>query len=105
MKLSIILPCYNEELSILKLVDRCLCIISDQLEIIFVDNGSTDNTFKILKTLTLPSNIKVIRVKENIGYGHGILYGLKHAKGEIISWTHADLQTDISDVFNRIQLS
>lgn len=104
MKLSIIIPCYNEELSISKLIDNCLKIINDDLEILIVDNGSSDNTFKILKSLNLPSNIIPIRIEKNIGYGHGILVGLNHAKGEILSWTHADLQTDLSDVLRGFRL-
>ena len=98
MKLSIIIPCYNEELSLNKLVENCLSNINDNIEIILVDNGSTDNTFESLLSLSLPSNLIPVRVEKNIGYGNGILYGLNLAKGEVISWTHADLQTDVSDV-------
>tara|TARA_Y100000385_G_scaffold186075_1_gene192231 strand:+ start:362 stop:1057 length:696 start_codon:yes stop_codon:yes gene_type:complete len=98
MKLSIIIPCYNEELSLNKLVDNCLNSINDNVEIILVDNGSTDSTFKSLTNLNLPHNIIPLRIDKNIGYGDGILHGLKHANGEIVSWTHADLQTDVSDV-------
>ena len=71
-----------------------------------VDNGSKDNTFKVLSNLNLPKNIIPLRVEKNIGYGNGILFGLNHAKGEIVSWTHADLQTDVSDViigFNQFE--
>jgi len=100
MKLSIVIPCFNESLSIKKLVDSCLKVIKNDTEIILVDNGSTDETFNTLKELSLPKNIIPIRIDENIGYGNGILYGLNKAKGEVLSWTHADLQTDISDVFN-----
>lgn len=106
MKLSIIIPCFNEELSLKKLVDNCLEHINNDVEILFIDNGSTDNTFKSLVNLNLPFNIIPLRIEKNIGYGDGILYGLRHAKGEIISWTHADLQTDVSDVivgFNKFE--
>jgi len=98
MKLSIIIPCYNEELSLKKLVDNCLEYINNDVEIILVDNGSSDNTFESLLSLSLPPNIVPVRVEENLGYGNGILYGLNLAKGEVLSWTHADLQTDVSDV-------
>ena len=104
MKLSIIIPCFNEELSLKKLVDNCLEYINDDIEILLVDNGSVDNTFNALLNLNLPSNIVPIRVEKNIGYGNGILFGLKHAKGEIVSWTHADLQTDVSDVLRGFNL-
>jgi len=106
MKLSIIIPCFNEELSLNKLVDNCLSNINDNVEIILVDNGSTDSTFKSLINLNLPYNIIPLRIEKNIGYGDGILQGLKHSKGEIVSWTHADLQTDVSDViigFNQFE--
>ena len=46
----------------------------------------------------------VVSVKNNKGYGHGILAGLKVAKGEIIGWTHADLQTDPIDVLKGLDL-
>jgi glycosyltransferase involved in cell wall biosynthesis len=104
MKLSIIIPCFNEELSLKKLVDNCLEYINDDIEILLVDNGSVDNTFNALLNLNLPSNIVPIRVEKNIGYGNGILFGLKHAKGEVVSWTHADLQTDVSDVLRGFNL-
>lgn len=104
MKLSIIIPCYNEELSLKKLVDNCLENINNDIEILLVDNGSTDNTYNCLLNLNLPENIIPIRVKKNIGYGNGILFGLNHAKGDVLSWTHADLQTDVSDVIRGFNL-
>ena len=104
MKLSIIIPCYNEELSIPKLIDNCMNIINNNIEIIIVDNGSIDNTFKILNKSNLPHNIVPIRIEKNIGYGNGILTGLNHANGEVLSWTHADLQTDLSDVIKGYNL-
>ena len=102
--LSIIIPCYNELLSIETLIDECLIILNDEIEIIIVDNGSTDGSFEYLNALKLPNNIIPIRVKKNIGYGNGILFGLNHAKGEVLSWTHADLQTDLSDVLRGYNL-
>ena len=98
MKLSIIIPCFNEELSLKQLVENCLEYINNDVEIILVDNGSTDNTFDSMLNLNLPPNIIPIRVEKNIGYGNGILCGLKESRGEVLSWTHADLQTDVSDV-------
>ena len=96
--LSIIIPCYNEELSIPKLIDNCLSIINDDIEIIIVDNGSIDDTFQELNKLNIPNNIMPIRIEKNIGYGNGIMSGLNCANGDVLSWTHADLQTDLSDI-------
>ena len=104
MKLSIIIPCYNEQLSINKLIDNCTESLNEDVEILLVDNGSKDNTYKTLLSLNLPKNIVPFRIEKNIGYGNGILFGLKKAKGEVLSWTHADLQTDISDVIRGFNL-
>ena len=102
--LSIIIPCYNELLSIETLIDECLIILNDEIEIILVDNGSTDGSYEYLKALKLPKNIIPIRTEKNLGYGNGVLLGLNHSNGEILSWTHADLQTDLSDVLRGYDL-
>ena len=99
MLLSIIIPCYNEAQNLHLLIEQCKKITGKNIEIILVNNGSTDNSFnKITRLIKDLTNIKVINVKENLGYGHGILKGLKAARGDILSWTHADLQTDLNDV-------
>lgn len=104
MRLSIIIPCYNEQSSIKKLINDCIENINEEVEVLLVDNGSNDNTYEALLSLSLPKNIIPYRIEKNIGYGNGILYGLKKAKGEILAWTHADLQTDISDVIRGFNL-
>ena len=98
MKLSIVIPCYNESDSINLLIDKLLKILKNDIEIILVDNGSTDDTYDRLLSLSLPKNIKVVKITKNLGYGNGIIQGLKSTKGEIVAWTHADLQTDPRDV-------
>ena len=67
---------------------------------ILVNNGSIDDSKRVFeKTISnIKQDIKVLNVKKNIGYGHGIISGLKIAKGDILSWTHADLQTEPNDV-------
>ena len=49
-------------------------------------------------------NLRIITNEINIGYGHGILTGLDESKGEFLGWTHADLQTDISDVLKGFEI-
>ena len=98
--LSIVIPCYNEEKNIpLILVRFGEVINSENIEVILVNNGSTDNSQDILDEL-LPNYAfaKTVLVEVNQGYGYGILQGLKEAKGEYIGWTHADMQTDPSDI-------
>ena len=100
MKVSLIIPCYNESKSIPKLLESCQTAFEEQdVEVIIVDNGSTDNTQEVLSDILANySFIKLVTVKENIGYGDGILQGLNSASGEIIGWTHADLQTNPADI-------
>ncbi len=99
INLSIVIPCYNESQNLPYLFER----ISNQLvaggiEVILVDNGSIDATQNVLKKLMpLYPSIRSIRVEVNRGYGYGILKGLEVASGEILGWTHADMQTDPSD--------
>ncbi|EFL91633.1 glycosyltransferase II [Candidatus Regiella insecticola LSR1] len=70
-----------------------------------VDNGSTDSTLEILQEL-LPSSpyCRTVHVEKNQGYGHGILTGLRAAQGEILGWTHADMQTDPLDLLQGLAL-
>ena len=63
-----------------------------------MNNGSSDNTHKKLKDIISKyTHVKYINLKNNLGYGGGILEGLKVCKGEVIGWTHADLQTNPLD--------
>ncbi|HIF36754.1 MAG TPA: glycosyltransferase [Candidatus Thioglobus sp.] len=100
MKVSLIIPCYNESKSIPQLLESCQTAFEKQdVEVIIVDNGSIDNTQEVLSDILANySFIKLVTVKENIGYGNGILQGLNSASGEIIGWTHADLQTNPADI-------
>jgi glycosyltransferase involved in cell wall biosynthesis len=105
MKFSLIIPCYNEAKNIPTLLERCREVESFDGEIILVDNGSSDNTIEVLKEL-LPKypGCRSIRVENNIGYGFGVLEGLKAAEGDVLGWTHADLQTDPLDVISGIKI-
>ena len=98
--LSIIIPCFNESKSLPILVKNFANKLKrNDIELIIIDNGSKDSTNKILSNLKKKYVfLKSIKIKNNIGYGNGILQGLKKAKGEYLSWTHADLQTDPYDV-------
>ena len=98
--LSIIIPCYNEEDSVNDLVGMCEDIMDKNIEVIFVDNGSNDNTYNNFNKFISNKNMKILRLKKNQGYGGGIIEGLNISNGKIISWTHADLQTHPKDIIN-----
>lgn len=100
MRLSIVIPCYNEKFSIPLILERFNQVIGKRkIDVILVNNGSTDGSEKVFDEL-LPhySFAHLVVVKENKGYGYGILQGLKAAEGDYIGWTHADMQTDPKDV-------
>ncbi len=106
MKFSLVIPCYNEADNIQLLLERCSFLAQPGInEVILVDNGSTDASPQRLEKL-LPHypGCRSIRVDVNQGYGFGILSGLQSAKGEILSWTHADMQTDPHDVLHGLEL-
>lgn len=105
MKLSLIIPCYNEAANLPLLLDRCASLRDADIEVILVDNGSTDNSPQVLQDL-LPSHphCRSVRVPVNQGYGFGILSGLKAANGDLLAWAHADMQTDPKDVLRGLAI-
>jgi len=107
MDLSIIIPCYNEEKNIPLIVMRFLESKRYGLltELILVNNGSKDNSQEIFSILADQNpDIRIVTIEDNVGYGNGIYQGLLAARGEYVSWTHADLQTDIGDIFSGFSL-
>lgn len=106
MRFSLVIPCYNEAANLPLLLERCKALaVTPYVEVVLVDNGSTDSTAEVLEKL-LPKfpGCRSIRVEKNQGYGFGIMSGLKAAKGEILGWTHADMQTDPQDTLFGLEL-
>ena len=92
MKLSVIIPCYNEKRTIEKIIDKIYKFSNiKNKEIIFVDDGSTDGTREILKKLKYRIK-KTIFLKKNFGKGKAIRVGLKHISGQIVLIQDADLE-------------
>lgn len=101
-KLSVVMPCYNEEAIIGFTIPAFVRAFEDagyQLELITVDNGSTDRTPDMLREFAeLYPSVVYHRVEVNQGYGHGILDGSRIATGDWISMIPADGQVDPEDV-------
>jgi len=104
-RFSIVLPCYNEADNLPLLLEgyaQAWAELGVPGELILVDNGSTDGTAKVLdKEMGRPelSFARAVRVERNRGFGHGTMTGLRAARGEIVCFSHADLQYKPQDCF------
>lgn len=94
-KLSIIVPCFNEE-SVLqafyKETEKWVADIQAEIEYIFIDDGSTDRTLTILRELGEQPNVHYISFSRNFGKEAAMLAGFSYAKGDAIILIDADLQ-------------
>lgn len=107
VKASIVIPCYNEAENIPSLFSEFAEALegnTGEIEIIFVDNGSTDKTRPVLERLLRKNRFaRAVYVGKNRGYGHGILTGLKEARGELIGYMHGDLQVRPADAIKIVR--
>ena len=105
-RLSLVIPCLNEVENIKLFLERARNLFSvSNIELIIVDNGSTDDTPKLLDEILVNYPFaRSVRLEINKGYGYGILQGLKEANGSLVGWTHADMQTDPLDVLDAYKL-
>ncbi|MDB4231216.1 glycosyltransferase family 2 protein [Candidatus Pelagibacter sp.] len=95
IKISIIIPVFNEDKSILKVLKRIHATVDSQniFEIIVINDGSTDNTLKILEENNTLYN-QLITYGTNFGKGNAVKKGLEISKGEYIFFQDADLEYD-----------
>jgi len=96
--ISISVPCFNEEKTVPIFYNEILKVFNDQdeslkFEIIFVDDGSKDNTFKVIKDISKKDErIKYIKFSRNFGKESAIYAGLKNSKGDYVVTMDVDLQ-------------
>lgn len=104
MKISIIIPLKNESQSLAPLYEelkKVLSSIKTNYEIIFVDDGSTDGSYKILEELKeKDEHVKIIKLRANFGKSYALDKGFKEAKGERIIIMDADLQDNPNEIPN-----
>jgi len=100
--ISIIIPVYNESESIGFLLDEVINVMSlheSNFELIVVNDGSKDNTYQVLKELTLKiKELSVISLRKNYGQTAAMSAGFDNSKGEIIITLDGDLQNDPNDI-------
>jgi glycosyltransferase involved in cell wall biosynthesis len=100
MKISVIIPCYNDELSIMLLLEKMQLVENNtifegvEFEYVFVDDGSTDNTYKnqlLIKEKYL-NKVSIVKLTRNFGSYNSFLAGMYYATGDCNVYLHADLQ-------------
>jgi glycosyltransferase involved in cell wall biosynthesis len=102
LKLSVVIPVYNEQDCIVRLYDS-LVGACDKLEItyelVFVDDGSQDETFRHLQCLRARDpRVKLVRFRKNFGQTAAMAAGFEQARGEIVISMDGDLQNDPADI-------
>ena len=97
MLISIIIPIYNEEKIIKKLLIKVNSVKKIKKEIILINDGSTDNTLKILKRDCKKLYTKIISYKKNMGKGYACRMGINKCSGDIIIIQDGDLEYNPRD--------
>jgi dolichol-phosphate mannosyltransferase len=104
LKISVVIPCFQAESSIEELCDRLkksLSKITTTYEVILVDDGSTDNSWQIISTLSESEpSIKGLKLSRNFGQHNAITAGLEKSSGDWVVVMDCDLQDQPEEISN-----
>ncbi|MBQ4586186.1 MAG: glycosyltransferase family 2 protein [Clostridia bacterium] len=107
MKVSVVVPCYNEELSVERFYREATAVFSGQAfdyELIFVDDGSSDNTFLKLDELAkADAKVKVLSFSRNFGQQAAIICGFRASTGDAVVEMDCDLQDPVEVVLEMVK--
>ncbi len=103
MKLSIVVPVYNEEKNLPELFEQILAALKDasyDWDVTFVDDGSKDKSIEVLKQLQAqePNRVRIVVFRRNYGQTAAISAGIDHSDGDVVILMDADLQNDPADI-------
>jgi len=105
--ISVFLPVYNEEPNLLPLhakLDEALSKLGRSAEIVFVDDGSTDDSLKVLREIAATDNrVRVVALKRNYGQTAAMAAGIDAARGQVLIPMDADLQNDPADIVRLLE--
>lgn len=103
LRLSIVIPVFNEEGNLVELYQRIIAVgqvLDESYEIVFVDDGSQDQSFSILKDLARQDKkVKLIQLRKNFGQTAALAAGIDYAQGQVIILMDADLENAPQDIF------
>jgi glycosyltransferase involved in cell wall biosynthesis len=106
-KYSIVVPFHNEEENVTQLYDRLKQVmeqIGDSFEIVLVDDGSSDRTYKLLEEIAaVDSRVLVVKLRRNFGQTSALAAGFDHASGEFTLSMDGDLQHDPDEIPNFLE--
>jgi undecaprenyl-phosphate 4-deoxy-4-formamido-L-arabinose transferase len=107
VRISVVIPVYNEEANLAALMSRLLPVMNEMgksFEVILVDDGSKDNSLNLLKEFTASPNVKVVELTRNYGQHAAIMAGFSIVRGDMIITMDADLQNPPEEIPNLVRV-